>query len=121
MTMVYELMNTNCAEGGEPSNAQESIAPERSSPHSVIPNPRWSEMSLALLAANCLRELAHYRRGEPCTDGYGVELLRRATIQDNQEAWTWVQHCFGEAVRGWLRHHPKREVAYRLESEENYV
>jgi hypothetical protein len=121
MTMDYELMNTNCANGGEPSNAQESIASERSSPHSVIPNPRWSEMSLALIAAHCLRELDHYHRGEPCTDSYGVELLRRATIQDNQEAWVWVQHCFGEAVRGWLRHHSKREVAYRLESEENYV
>jgi len=68
-----------------------------------------------------MRELDNYHRGEPCTEVYGLELLRRATIQDNQEAWAWVQRCFGEMVRGWLRHHPKREVACRLESEENYV
>ena len=32
-----------------------------------------------------------------------------------------MQHCFGGMVRGWLRRHPQREVACRLESEENYV
>jgi hypothetical protein len=52
---------------------------------------------------------------------YGVELLRRATIQRDQEAWAWMQHCFHEVVRGWLRRHPNREAACRLESEENYV
>src|SRR5260370_5178583 len=120
ITMVYDLKDTNCADDGEPSNAQESISPECSSPDSFMPNPLWSEMSLPLLAAQCLRELDNYHRGEPCTDTYGVELLRRATIQDNQEAWAWVQHCFGETVRGWLRHHPTSEVADRLGSEENY-
>ncbi|HEY6287260.1 MAG TPA: hypothetical protein VIX20_16460, partial [Ktedonobacteraceae bacterium] len=78
-------------------------------------------MSFPELAAQCLRELGNYRRGESCTDEYGLELLRRATFQDNQEAWAWVQHCFGGMVRGWLRRHPQREVACRLESEENYV
>jgi hypothetical protein len=121
ITMVYDLMDTNCADDGEPSNAQESISPECSSPDSFMPKPLWCEMNLPLLAAQCLRELDNYRRGEPCTEAYGLELLRRATIQDNQEAWLWVQHCFGGMVRGWLRHHPKREAACRLESEENYV
>jgi len=32
-----------------------------------------------------------------------------------------MQQCFGGLVRGWLRRHPKREVACRLESEEHYV
>jgi hypothetical protein len=31
------------------------------------------------------------------------------------------QHCFSAMVRGWLRRHPQRVVAWRLESEENYV
>jgi hypothetical protein len=119
--MVYDLKDTNCADNGEPSSVRGSISTERSSPDSFMPNPLWSEMSLPLLAARCLRELDNYRRGEPCTETYGLELLRRATIQDNQEAWAWVQRCFGEMARGWLRHHPKREVACRLESEENYV
>jgi DNA-directed RNA polymerase specialized sigma24 family protein len=119
--MVYDLLDTNCADDGEPSSTQESISTEGSSPDSFMPNPLWSEMSLPLLAAQCLREFDNYRRGEPCTEAYGLELLRRATIQDNQEAWAWVQHCFREMVQGWQRHHPKREVAYHLESEENYV
>ena len=119
--MVYDLLDTDCADDGEHSSTRESISTERSSPESLIPNPTCCDMSLPLLTAQCLRELDNYRRGEPCTDTYGVELLRRATIQDNQEAWAWVQHCFGKMVRGWLRHHPKREMACRLESEENYV
>jgi len=52
---------------------------------------------------------------------YAVELFRRATVQGNQEARAWVRHCFGEVVRGWLRRHPNREMACRLESEERYV
>jgi hypothetical protein len=32
-----------------------------------------------------------------------------------------VQYCFSGMIRGWLRRHPKREMACRLESEENYV
>ncbi|MGZ3642912.1 MAG: hypothetical protein ACXVCM_03585 [Ktedonobacteraceae bacterium] len=119
--MVYDLLDTGCAEDGEPSNVAEDIPVEQFSPVSLLSNPLCCEMSLPELAAQCLRELGNYRRGEPCTDTYGLELLRRATFQDNQEAWAWVQHCFGGMVRGWLRRHPQREVACRLESEENYV
>ncbi len=119
--MVYDLMDTGCVEDGEPSNVAADIPAERFSPVSLLSNSLYREMGLPELAAQCLRELGNYRRGEPCTDAYGLELLRRATFQDNQEAWAWVQHCFGEMVRGWLRRHPQREVACRLESEENYV
>jgi hypothetical protein len=80
-----------------------------------------SALSAQLLAAHCLRELNNYHRGEPSTDMYGLELLHRATILGDQEAWTWLQHCFSGVVRGWLHHHPSREAASRLESEENYV
>ena len=119
--MVYDLMDTGCAEDGEPSSSQECIPTERFSTISLLSNSLCSEMSLPVLAAQCLRELDNYRRSEPCTDAFGLELLRRATFQDNQEAWVWVQHCFGGMVRGWLRRHPQREVACRMESEENYV
>ncbi len=120
--MVYDLMNTDCADDGEPpSNSAEDIPAEQSSLVSLLPNPLSCEMSLPALAAQCLRELDHYRRGEPCTDTYGIELLHRAIIQSDQEAWAWVQHCFGVMVRGWLRRHPQRKVACRLESEETYV
>ena len=119
--MVFDLMDTGCAEDGEPSDVPEGIPAGRFSPVSYLSNHLCCEMGLPELAAQCLRELDYYRRGEPCTDAYGLELLRRATFQDNQEAWAWVQHCFGGMVRGWLRRHPQREVACQLESDENYV
>jgi len=86
-----------------------------------LSNPPCSEMSLPALIAQCVEELDHYRRGEPCTEAYGLELLRRATIQGDQESQAGVQHCFGGIVQGWLRRHPQREVACRLESEEHFV
>ena len=54
-------------------------------------------------------------------DEYGLELLRRAIVQEDEKAWVGVQHCFSGLVRGWLHRHPKRDIACRLESEENYV
>ncbi len=119
--MIYDLMDTGCVEDGEPSNVAAGIPAKRFSFVSLLSNSLCCEMSLPELAAQCLRELGNYRRGEPCTDTYGLELLRRAIKQSDQEAWAWVQHCFGGMVRGWLRRHPQREVACRLESEENYV
>ena len=80
-----------------------------------------STMSVQMLAAQCLREIDYFHRGEACTDIYGVELVRRATLRKDQEAWAWMQHCFGGIVRSWLQGHPSREAACRLESEENYV
>src|SRR5215469_1566648 len=73
------------------------------------------------LANQCLKELGDYQRGEPCDERYGLELLRRATLEGDPEAWEWVQHCFSDLVRGWLRRHPSRMAALRFESEENYV
>ena len=81
----------------------------------------YHALSIETLAAQCLREIDSYRRGEPSNDEYGLELLRRAIVQENEEAWAGVQHCFSGLVRGWLHRHPKRDVACRLESEENYV
>ncbi|SRR6266487_1156924 len=119
--MVYDLMDIYYADNGELFTASASIPAEWVSPDSIMPNSLYSEMSNSMLAAHCQREISNYRRGEPCTDGYGVELLRRATVQGNQEAWGWMQECLGEVVRGWLRRHPHRAAAYRLDSEENYV
>jgi DNA-directed RNA polymerase specialized sigma24 family protein len=119
--MVYDLMDTSYAEDGEPSNAPEGTPAEQFSPVSFLSNPLCGEMSLRVLAAHCVRELNTYCRGEPCTETYGVELLRRATVQGDQEAWTWVQHCFGGVLLNWLRRHPQRAHGCRLESEENYV
>ena len=60
--MIYDLMNTGCAEDGEPSDIAEDIPAERLSPVSLLSNPQCCEMGLPELAAQCLRELDHYRR-----------------------------------------------------------
>ena len=78
-------------------------------------------MSVPMLVAQCLREIDTFQRGEPCTDTSSVELVRRVMLQKDQEARSWLHHCFGGMVRSWLRGHPSREVACRLESEEHYV
>ena len=89
--------------------------------HFLTLNQQCSEMSNTELAAHCLTELNNLRRGEPGIETYGVELLRRATVQGDQEAWGWTQQCLGQLVLGWLGRHPNREAACRLESAENYV
>lgn len=78
-------------------------------------------LSVSVLVSHCQREIDTYRRGEPWIDAYGLELLRRATVQGDQAAWIGVQHCFSGLVHSWLCHHSMREIACRLESEENYV
>ena len=42
-------------------------------------------------------------------------------VQHDDFAWDLMHRCFGSFVRGWLRNHPKRDIAMRFESEENYV
>ncbi len=82
--------------------------------HILTLNQQCSEMGNTELAAHCLTELNNFRRGEPGIETYGVELLRRATVQGDQEAWGWTQQCLGQLVLGWLGRHPNREAACRL-------
>src|SRR5216117_2334739 len=119
--MVDHPTETPCINDGEASNASGKIPTEWVSPVSLLSNSLNCEISLPVLAALCVRELNTYRRGEPCADTYSLELLRRASVQGDQEAWAWVQHCFGGVVLNWLHRHPKRAHACRLESEEHYV
>jgi len=99
----------------------QDILSEQLSPTALKREATCNALGVSQLAAQCLKEIDNYRRGEPFTDAYGVELLRRATVQGDQEAWASMQHCFTGLALGWLRHHPYKEAACRLESEENYV
>jgi hypothetical protein len=119
--MIDHPMETPCTNNVKPSTAPGSVPTERLSPVFLLSNPLYAEMSLPVLAAHCVRELNTYRGGEPCTERYGVELLRRATVQGDQEAWAWVQDCFGGVVLNWLRYHPQKAHACHMESEEHYV
>ena len=119
--MVYDLMNTGCAEYGEASNVGEGICADQFSPVSPLSSLLYREIRLPELAAQCLRELDNYCQGKPFTDEYSLELLRRAIIQSDLETWTCMQRCFGRMVQESLQRHPQREVACRLENDENYV
>jgi hypothetical protein len=81
----------------------------------------YHALSIETLVTQCLIEIEKYHTGEPWNDVYGLELLRRAIAQGDDEAWAGVQNCFSMLVRGWLLRHPKKDLASRLDSEENYV
>jgi hypothetical protein len=100
--------------------SHEELLPE-ADPASELREAALSGLGLSELIEQCVRQMSAYRRGEPSTDAYGVELLRRATIGRDLQAWMALQQCLAEVVLSWLRAHPSREVAVRLDSEENYV
>jgi len=50
-----------------------------------------STMSIAVLTEHCLSEINYYCDGELHSDIYCVELLHRATLPGNQDAWKVVQ------------------------------
>src|SRR5579871_590916 len=78
-------------------------------------------LSISALVEKCQQEIQAYRRGELSNEAYGLELLHRAIMQGDQVAWTGVQRCLSEVVRGWVRCHSSRDAACRWESEENFV
>ena len=119
--MAYELMDPSYAYDGALCTAPKKNMPDESSPVTFQSTSLSSELSLPELAALCLAEIDNYRRGEPYTERYGLELFHRALMNRDQEAWAWMQHCFEGMVHGWVRRHPQRAVACRLESEEHYV
>ncbi len=115
------MIGIHRVEDGASPTASPSAPAEQSSPACLRREAACSTLSSAALAAECLRELNNSRQGESCNETYGLELLCRATVQGDPEAWIWVQQCFSDMVRGWLRCHPRKEAASRWESEENYV
>jgi hypothetical protein len=78
-------------------------------------------MHLTELAAYCKEEMQKYCRGEVGNDCYALEIFRRAMALQDEQAWDTLQQCFGGLVSSWIRRHGKRERAYALDSEENYV
>jgi DNA-directed RNA polymerase specialized sigma24 family protein len=78
-------------------------------------------MSLSLLAECCIGEMNNYRRGEPYTDRYCVELFRRSLMQRDATAWEVLQERFHDTMLRWMCGHPMRDIACRFDSEENYV
>ena len=78
-------------------------------------------MSIAVLTDQCRIEINHYNAGVFLSERYYRELLFRAILQGDHDAWNAVQHCLNEPMRGWMDCHPKREAACRLDNVENYI
>src|SRR5450759_5123594 len=121
ITMAYELTESSSAHDRVICTTIKNDTLEEPSPVALLSISLSSELSLPELAAYCLAEIDNYRRGASYTERYSLELFHRALMQSDQEAWAWVQHCFGGIVHDWIRRHPQRTVACRLESEEHYV
>ena len=100
---------------------QPTVSPERSSPISAASNSVDRMLSVSALVEQCRREIQAYRRGELSNETYGLELLRRAVAEGDQDAWAGLQQCMSELVRSWLYAHPRQEAALRWQSEEDYV
>jgi DNA-directed RNA polymerase specialized sigma24 family protein len=119
--MSWEKMDTLCIVDSVQQKISKPTPSQGITPTALMNEEACSLLSLPVLAAHCVREIDNFRRGEPYTERYGLELLHRAIIQGDQEAWAWMQHCFGGMVHDWVRRHPQSAKACRLESEENYV
>ncbi|HJT56599.1 MAG TPA: hypothetical protein VJ761_08890 [Ktedonobacteraceae bacterium] len=83
--------------------------------------PALATMSILELTEHCQREIGIYRKGMPCNEQYIVELLRRATVQHDAEAWLSLQQCLGEIALSWIHGHVYRDAAYRYDTIENYA
>src|SRR5213082_1652108 len=103
------------------SQRTQELLPEQGEPANRRREGAIIALSNAALAEQCLLELGAYSRGKPCDQVYGLELFCRATIEGDLEAREWVQRCFGGIVLTWLRRHPSRAAACRVESEENFI
>src|SRR5215469_531774 len=93
----------------------------KSSSGSLTLEPVLDAMSYSTLAEHCMGEICNYRRGEPSDERYGLELFRRATLENDQDAWIWLEYCFSDLVCSWIHRHPQRDLACHLDSDENYI
>ncbi len=63
----------------------------------------------------------NYSRGEAHDDQYCLEIFRRAMLQGDSSAWELLHQHFKSTMLRWLRSHPNRDAASRLDREENYI
>lgn len=77
-----------------------------------------STLDLATLEVCCRSEIEHACLKDAVNAPFSFELLRRATSQDNQQAWEAWQRCVASVLRSWLRRHPRAEQVCHLGSEE---
>ena len=80
------------------------------------------EMNLVILSEYCIQEMSKYRRKVESDDRYFLEIIRRAVMLRDNEAWAVLRILFNESVRLWFARHPYREAALRYEpGEQSYI
>src|SRR5436309_12953436 len=79
------------------------------------------EMKPTTLTDSSIQEPQQHWWKEALDDRHALDLLRRALVEQRDEAWSQLQQCFSEFIRKWLRSHPSLDVALLRDSEENYI
>ena len=79
------------------------------------------DLSLSELENRCKSEMNNYSRRVEHDGQYCLEIFRRAMLQGVSLAWELLHQIFKPTMLRWLRSHPHREAASRLESEDNYI
>ena len=123
-TVEVDQVGKHVADTGAPGTWEVESSPELAQRAFPLPSPGESTlgaMGIAELASHCTSEIHLYRIGGLQNDTYCIELLHRATLQGDQDAWKIVQELLDETVRRWISQHPRSEEAGSLDSEENYV
>lgn len=62
--------------------------------------------SIVELATGCRRESDRFRRGEPHSTDFALELFRRAICDRDEQAWTAIVAEYCQLVRTWVRQQP---------------
>jgi hypothetical protein len=80
-----------------------------------------TNMGLEALVAQCLREINAAASGEAHSEQYWKELLCRATVQRDDAAREALLYHLRQLVRTLIGSHPRKELAYQVETEAYYV
>jgi hypothetical protein len=80
-----------------------------------------SLLTTTALVDQCRFDINRSYLGEHQGDSHGLELLRRATLDHDQDAWQALQQCLRQTLLRWLDRHPAREAACHLKTEAYYV
>src|SRR5213080_3556103 len=83
---------------------------EESEMHSQSSQQKYihNEMSSSVLTGRCTCEIEHYCSNEPQDEQYYLEIIHRAMVNHEPDAWELSQQCFSPLLRAWMRNHPQR-------------
>lgn len=75
--------------------------------------------SISELTERCRKEVSRYLHGKPYSEQFCINLLRSATVQNDERAWQALESCFCQVAWQWLDCHPMRkEIGFVKRDEE---